>query len=92
VVPHFLWGSRHQQCVRPAQKKVGEPYQSFPVDAYVFLEGEMVGWGTVCGFHAETNIVSDVIIGPRIAGEECEYGAAIGADALRWYFEASLPE
>ena len=73
------------------RKKVGEPYTSFPVDAYVFLEGGMVGWGTICGSNAGANIVANVIIGPRIAGPECENGAAIGADALQWYSETALP-
>ncbi len=73
------------------REKVGEPYTSFPVDAYVFLEGGMVGWGTICGSNAGANIVSNMIIGPRIAGPECENGAAIGADALQWYSETALP-
>ena len=73
------------------REKVGEPYKSFPSDAFVFLEGGMVGWGTVCGSNAGANIVSNMIIGPRIAGPECENGAAIGADALLWYSETALP-
>jgi hypothetical protein len=73
------------------REKVGEPYKSFPIDAYVFLEGGMVGWGTVCGSNAGANIVSNMIIGPRIAGPECENGAAIGADAMQWYSETPLP-
>jgi hypothetical protein len=73
------------------REKVGEPYTSFPVDAFIFLEGGMVGWGTICGSNAGANIVSNMIIGPRIAGPECENGAAIGADALQWYSETALP-
>lgn len=73
------------------REKVGEPYTSFPVDAFVFLEGGMVGWGTICGSNAGANIVSNMIIGPRISGPECENGAAIGADALQWYSETALP-
>ena len=71
--------------------KVGEPYKSFPIDAFVFLEGGMVGWGTVCGSNAGANIVSNLIIGPRIAGPECENGAQIGADMMQWYSETALP-
>jgi len=71
--------------------KVGEPYKSFPIDAFIFLEGGMVGWGTICGSNAGANIVSNMIIGPRIAGPECENGAAIGSDALEWYSETALP-
>jgi hypothetical protein len=73
------------------REKVGEPYTSFPVDAFLFLEGGMVGWGTICGSNAGANIVSNMIIGPRIAGPECENGAAIGSDALDWYSETALP-
>ena len=73
------------------REKVGEPYTSFPVDAYVFLEGGIVGWGTICGSNAGANIVCNMIIGPRIAGPQCENGAAIGADALQWYSETALP-
>jgi hypothetical protein len=71
--------------------KIGEPYKSFPIDAYVFLEGGMVGWGTICGSNAGANIVANCIIGPRIAGPECENGAAIGADILQWYSDTKLP-
>jgi hypothetical protein len=73
------------------REKVGEPYTSFPVDAFIFLEGGMVGWGTICGSNAGANIVSNMIIGPRIAGPECENGAAIGSDILQWYSETALP-
>ncbi len=51
----------------------------------------MVGWGTICGSNAGANIVANAIIGPRIAGPECENGAAIGADTLQWYSETALP-
>ena len=30
------------------KNKVGEPYASFPSDAFIFLEGGMSGWGTNC--------------------------------------------
>ncbi|MDD1750152.1 MAG: C-GCAxxG-C-C family protein [Methanothrix sp.] len=72
-------------------EKVGEPYKSFPSDAFVFLEGGMVGWGTICGSNAGANIVANTIIGPRTAGPECENGAAIGADTLQWYSDTALP-
>ena len=72
-------------------EKVGEPYKSFPGDAFVFLEGGMAGWGTICGSNAGANVVSNVIIGPRIAGPECEHGASIGSETLQWYSETALP-
>ncbi len=73
------------------REKVGEPYKSFPVDSFVFLEGGMAGWGTVCGSNAGANIVSNVIIGPRIAGPECEHGHTIGSDMMDWYSNTALP-
>jgi hypothetical protein len=29
-------------------EKVGEPYKSFPIVAFDFLEGGTIGWGTIC--------------------------------------------
>lgn len=73
------------------REQIGEPYKSFPGDAFVFLEGGMVGWGTICGSNAGANIVSNVITGPRIAGPDCENGALIGSEILQWYSETPLP-
>ena len=41
------------------REKVGEPYKSFPVDAFKFLEGGMSGWGTICGSNAGANVVTN---------------------------------
>ena len=71
------------------REKIGEPYKSFPIDAFVFLEGGVVGWGTICGCNAGANIVSNLIIGPRTSGAEA--GHQIGADVLEWYCKAALP-
>ncbi|MEW6594437.1 MAG: chain A iron centre cytochrome C protein [Thermodesulfobacteriota bacterium] len=71
------------------REKVGEPYTSFPADAFVFLEGGQVGWGTVCGSPAGANIVANCIIGPRIAGSPVAHH--ISEDILQWYSEASMP-
>ncbi len=71
------------------REKVGEPYSSIPIDAFVFLEGGMVGWGTVCGSNAGANIVANLIIGPRTAG--ADEGHLIGADILQWYSDTPLP-
>ena len=73
------------------REKIGEPYSSFPVDSFVFLEGGMAGWGTVCGSNAGANIVSNVIIGPRIGGPDCEHGHTIGSDMMDWYSNTALP-
>ncbi len=71
------------------REKVGEPYTSFPTDAFVFLEGGQVGWGTICGSPAGANIVANLIIGPRIAGSPDAHH--MSADIMQWYAEASMP-
>lgn len=73
------------------REKIGEPYNSFPIDSFICLEGGMVGWGTLCGSNAGANIVSNVIIGPRIAGPDCEHGHSIGSDIMQWYSDTALP-
>ncbi len=71
------------------REKVGEPYTSFPADAFVFLEGGQVGWGTICGSSAGANIVANLIIGPRVAG--AHEGHEISKDLMQWYSETALP-
>lgn len=73
------------------REKIGGPYKSFPIDSFVFLEGGMAGWGTVCGSNAGANVVSNIIIGPRIAGPDCEHGHTIGSDMMDWYSNTPLP-
>jgi hypothetical protein len=71
------------------REKVGEPYTSFPADAFVFLEGGQLGWGTICGSPAGANIVASLIIGPRTAGDPDAHH--IGNDIMQWYSETALP-
>ncbi len=71
------------------REKFGEPYTSFPSDAFVFLEGGMVGWGMTCGSNAGAAIVANAIIGPRIAGGT--EGHEISEDIFQWYSNASMP-
>ncbi|MBI5556708.1 MAG: C_GCAxxG_C_C family protein [Deltaproteobacteria bacterium] len=71
------------------REKIGEPYKSFPVDSFVFLEGGMVGWGTMCGSNTGAAMVANLIIGPRIAG--AHEGHQISEDMFQWYSEASMP-
>lgn len=73
------------------REKIGEPYKSFPSDAFVFLEGGMVGWGTICGSNAGANIVSNLITGPRTAGPDCGGGHSIASDVMNWYSTTPLP-
>lgn len=71
------------------KEKIGEPYASFPSDAFIFLEGGMSGWGTICGSNAGANIVTNLIIGPRIA--DSDDGALMGSEIMQWYSDARLP-
>lgn len=70
-------------------EKVGEPYSSFPVDAFIFLEGGVSGWGTICGSNAGANMVTNLIIGPRIAGSDT--GMLMGSELMDWYSDTALP-
>jgi hypothetical protein len=87
----FCGGAVISSVFRQLREKVGEPYKSFPIDSFIFLEGGMAGWGTVCGSNAGANVVSNVIIGPRIAGPECEHGHTIGSSMMDWYSNTPLP-
>ncbi len=71
------------------REKVGEPYKSFPRDAFIFLEGGIAGWGTICGTNAGANIVTNLIIGPRTSGSED--GMLMGSEVMQWYSETSMP-
>jgi len=70
-------------------EKVGEPYRSFPSDAFMFLEGGIAGWGTICGANAGANIVANLIIGPRISGTED--GMLMGSELMQHYASTAMP-
>ncbi len=70
-------------------EKVGEPYKSFPSDAFVFLEGGIVGWGTICGSSAGASIVTNCILGPRTAGSDT--GAMMGSELMQHYATTEMP-
>lgn len=72
------------------REKVGEPYKSFPVDAFKFLEGGMSAWGTVCGSNAGANVVTNCIIGPSLKGAS-EDGMLMGSELMQWYCDAQMP-
>lgn len=71
------------------REKVGEPYKSFPNDAFIFLEGGVSGWGTICGANAGTNIVTNLIIGPRTSGTED--GMLMGSELMQYYASTAMP-
>src|SRR5512140_2139702 len=64
----FCGGAIVSAVFSQLREKVGEPYTSFPVEAFQFLEGGISGWGTICGANAGVNIVANVILGPKVAG------------------------
>src|SRR5512139_2606152 len=69
--------------------QVGEPYKSFPIDAFIFLEGGVSGWGTICGANAGANIVTNLVIGPRTSGSED--GMLMGSELMQYYASTSMP-
>jgi hypothetical protein len=71
------------------REKVGEPYKSFPNDAFVFLEGGVSGWGTICGSTAGVNVVTNCILGPRTAGSET--GMLMGSELMQHYASTAMP-
>jgi len=71
------------------REKVGEPYTLIPVEAFIFLEGGMTGWGTICGSNAGAALVTNLIIGPRTTGSHD--GPLMGSEIMQWYSDAPLP-
>ncbi len=66
------------------REKVGEPYKSFPMDAFKFFEGGMSTRGTVCGSNAGANVVTNVIMGPSLK-DSSEDGMLTGSEMMQWY-------
>jgi hypothetical protein len=56
----FCGGAVVSSVFSQLREKVGEPYKSFPIDAFIFLEGGIAGWGTICGTNAGANIVTNL--------------------------------
>jgi hypothetical protein len=75
---------------RQLREKVGEPYTSFPMEAFIFLEGGISGWGTICGANAGANIVTNVILGPRTVTGKDE-GMLMGSELLQHYASTAMP-
>lgn len=67
----------------PLQKKVGEPYTSFPIISTRWGHGGAVGWGTLCGTLTGVGIATSLI-----AGRD---GEKILNDVIAWYTETELP-
>jgi hypothetical protein len=67
----------------PLQKKIGEPFASLPLDAFVWGHGGAVGWGTLCGSLTGAGIATGFI-----AGQD---GGKILNDVIAWYADTELP-
>lgn len=85
----FCGGAVVSSVFGQLRDKIGEPYKTFPIDAFIFLEGGIAGWGTICGTNAGANIVTNLIIGPRTAGTE--EGMLMGSEMMQWYSETAMP-
>ncbi|SDC15073.1 Putative redox-active protein (C_GCAxxG_C_C) [Desulfurella multipotens] len=71
-------------------QKIGEPYKSFPVDAFILLKGGMVGWGTLCGSLNSAAIVASLIIG-QPQKDKPDYASLIASNLMYWYSNTNLP-
>ncbi len=85
----FCGGAVINSVFGQLREKVGEPYKSFPIDAFIFLEGGVSTWGTICGCNAGANIVTNLIIGPRTTGSED--GMLMGSELMQYYCDTSMP-
>lgn len=85
----FCGGAVVSSVFSQLREKVGEPYKSFPIDSFIFLEGGIAGWGRICGTNAGANIVTNLIIGPRTSGSED--GMMMGSEIMQWYADTSMP-
>lgn len=70
-------------------EKVGEPYKSFPVDAFYFLAGGIADWGTICGSASGANTVVNLIIGPKVHGHKASF--TMGSNLMHYYSNTDLP-
>ena len=86
----FCGGAVISSVFSQLREKVGEPYKSFPIDAFKFLEGGMSAWGTICGSNAGANVVTNLIIGPSVKGGS-EDGMLMGSEMMQWYSDAQMP-
>jgi len=66
------------------REKVGDPYNSFPVEAITYAHGGTAGWGGTCGTLVGAGMAASLAAGPKV-GEE------ILNEVMKWYTEADLP-
>jgi len=66
------------------REKVGEPYTSFPVEAFIFAHGGTAGWGGTCGTLIGAGIAASLATGAKT-------GEAITNQVMKYYSETELP-
>jgi hypothetical protein len=73
--------------VTPLRASVGEPWASFPVDAFVWGHGGVVGWGTMCGSILGASVAANLVCGagPMRGGEQ------VVNELVHFYAETELP-
>jgi hypothetical protein len=54
------------------REKVGEPYNSFPVEAITFAHGGTAGWGGTCGTLIGAGMAASLAAGPKVGEENTE--------------------
>lgn len=71
----------------PLQKKIGEPYTSFPLEMLIMGHGGVVGWGTLCGTMLGAAVAANLIAGPGVN----KTGERISNEVIQWYGDTELP-
>ncbi len=85
----FCGGAVISSIFSQLAEKIGEPYASFPIDAFIIQEGGLAGWGTLCGSLNGAAVVANCICGPRTSGSHA--GHIITTNLMDWYSNTSLP-
>jgi hypothetical protein len=71
----------------PLRKSVGEPYASFPIEAFVWGHGGVVGWGTMCGTMLGAAVCTNLICGPGVN----KGGEQVVNEVINYYQATELP-
>jgi hypothetical protein len=66
------------------RKKVGGPYQSFPMEITTFAHGGTAGWGATCGTLIGAGVLATLCAGPKI-------GEQIINEVCNFYATSALP-
>lgn len=70
--------------VEVLREKVGEPYNSFPLETFIFAHGGTAGWGGTCGTLIGSGIAASLATGHKT-------GEQIANEVMDYYSETELP-